>query len=60
MDKALKIIIVVALAAAVVVAVTIRRNRSSGESVPAEYKPEQLLGKGVPALVDLGSDQCIP
>ena len=58
MDKTLKIIIVTVLIAAVATAIVIRRNRSSGEKMPDEYKPEQLLGKGLPTLVDLGSDQC--
>ena len=58
MDKTLKIIIVTVLIAAVATAIVIRRNRSSGEQMPDEYKPEQLLGKGLPTLVDLGSDQC--
>ena len=60
MDKTLKVIIVIVLIAAVVVAVVVRRNRSSDEQVPNEYKPDKLLGKGLPTLVDLGSDQCIP
>jgi thioredoxin 1 len=60
MDKTLKIIIVVILIAAVATVVVVRRNRSGSEQMPAEYKPDQLLGKGLPALVELGSDQCIP
>ena len=60
MDKALKITIVTVLVAAVALAVVVRRNRSGGEHVAAEYRPEQLIGKGLPALVELGSDQCIP
>jgi thioredoxin 1 len=60
MDKTVKVIIITVLIAAVAVAIVVRRNRSGGEPVPAEYEPEQLTGKGLPALVDLGSDQCIP
>lgn len=60
MDKTLKIIIVLVLIAAVGVAVVVRRNTSGGENIPDEYKPDQLLGKGLPALVELGFDQCIP
>jgi thioredoxin 1 len=60
MDKTLKVIIVIVLIAAVALTIIVRRNKSGGERVPAEYQPEQLLGKGLPALVDLGSDQCIP
>lgn len=58
MDKTIKILIVVVLIAAVGVAVVIRRNPSGPEQMPDEYKPEKLLGKGLPTLVDLGSDQC--
>ena len=57
-DKILKIIIVILLIATVVVAIVVRRNRSGSEQMPEEFKPEQLLGKGLPTLVDLGSDQC--
>ncbi|MHC4542512.1 MAG: thioredoxin family protein [Planctomycetota bacterium] len=60
MNKTGKIIVVLGLISAVVVAVAVRRNKSPDEPMPAEYKPEQLTGKGVPALVDLGSDKCIP
>jgi thioredoxin 1 len=60
MNKTGKIVVVVALIAAVVVAIAVRRNRLGGEQMPEQYRPEQLLGKGLPALVDLGSDQCIP
>ena len=60
MDKTLKVIIVAVLIAAVGVAVVVRRNTSGDENIPDEYKPDQLLGKGLPALVELGSDQCIP
>ncbi len=66
-----KIGIVVVLIVAVVVVIAIRQNQSGQDStgpggevtarqIPAEYKPEQLTGKGLPALIDLGSDQCIP
>ena len=58
MDKTVKIVIVIALLAAVVVAVAVRRNESGTLEMPAEYRPEQLTGKGLPALVDLGSDKC--
>jgi thioredoxin len=60
MNKTGKIVIVVALIAAVAVAIAVRRGKSGTGQMPAEYKPEQLVGKGLPALVDLGSDQCIP
>jgi thioredoxin len=60
MNKTGKIVIVVALIAALAVAIAVRRGKSGAGQTPAEYKPEQLVGKGLPALVDLGSDQCIP
>lgn len=59
MDKAIKIILVVGMTAAVVVAVAIRRGGSGPRPAPPEYGPEQLTGKGLPALVDLGSDTCV-
>ncbi|UCE49091.1 MAG: thioredoxin family protein [Phycisphaerales bacterium] len=59
MDKTIKIIIVVALLSAVVVAVAVRKNRAGAQEMPEEYKPENLLGKGLPTLVDLGSDTCV-
>jgi thioredoxin 1 len=60
MDKAIKIAIVAVLIAAVVVAIIVRQNKSGGDKVPEEFTPEQLTGKGLPAMIDLGSDQCIP
>ncbi len=60
MNKTGKIVIVAALIAAVAVAIAVRRNGSGTGPMPAAYRPEQLLGKGLPALVDLGSDKCIP
>ncbi|MHC4301798.1 MAG: thioredoxin family protein [Planctomycetota bacterium] len=59
MDKTVKIIIVVALLAAVVAAVAVRRRGAAALEMPAEYRPERLLGKGLPALVDVGSDKCV-
>ena len=59
MDKTVKIVIVVALLAAVVVAVAVRRNGAGALEMPEEYRPENLMGKGLPALVDLGSDKCV-
>ena len=60
MNKTGKIVVVVALIAAVAVAIAVRRSGPGAEQMPDQYKPEQLLGKGLPAMVDLGSDQCIP
>ena len=28
--------------------------------VPSEFMPKQLTGKGLPVMIELGSDQCIP
>jgi len=60
MNKAGKIAIVAVLITAVVITIAVRQNKSGGDKVPAEFGPEQLTGKGLPVLVDLGSDQCIP
>jgi thioredoxin 1 len=60
MDKAIKIAIVAVLIAAVAVAIAVRRNKSGNDKVPAQLTPEQLTGKGLPVMIDLGSDQCIP
>ena len=60
MNKIGKIVIVVVLIAAVVVVIAVKRNSPGGQQVPAELRPEQLTGKGLPAMIDLGSDQCIP
>ena len=57
-EKTIKIIIVMALVAAVAAVVVVRRARSGNGQMPDEYKPDLLLGKGLPTLVDLGSDQC--
>ena len=60
MDKAIKIAIVAILIAAVAVAIVVRQDKSGSDNVPAEFEPEQLTGKGLPVMIDLGSDQCIP
>ncbi len=60
MNKFGKIAIIVVLIAAVVVAIAVRRNKSVDQQVPAEYKPEQLEVKALPALIDLGAGTCIP
>ena len=76
MNKVGKMAIVVVLIAAVVIVIVIKRNQSSvdkglttgavsigqvtTQQVPAEYKPEQLIGKGLPALIDIGAGTCIP
>ena len=60
MNKAIKIVIVAVLISAVIVAIAVKQNRSGSDLVPAELKPKQLTGKGLPVMIDLGSDQCIP
>jgi len=71
MSKVGKIVIVTVLIAAVVVVLAVKQNRSdqgaatqdgvvASRQVPAEYRPEQLTGKGLPVLIDLGADKCIP
>jgi len=60
MNKAIKIAIVAVLIAAVAVAIAVKQKKAGVEAVPAQFKPEQLTGKGMPALIDLGSDGCIP
>ena len=60
MDKAIKIAIVAVLIAAIAVAIAMRQNKSGSDKVPAQLRPEQLTGKGLPVMIDLGSDQCIP
>lgn len=59
MKTAGKIIIVVILIAAIAVVSTIRQKSHSGGNIDA-LKPEQLLGNGLPVLIDLGAGTCIP
>ena len=68
MNKIGKIAIVIVLVAAVVVVIAIKSNKSGrdtatpggGQQIPAEYRLEQLTGKGLPALIDVGAGTCIP
>lgn len=66
MNKVTRIGIVVVLFAAVAVVIALKdRNRSSnaGEAAPAALGPtagEAAKGPGLPRLVDLGADKCIP
>jgi thioredoxin 1 len=53
MNKFGKIAVVIVLIAAVAVAIAVRKNKSSSQQ-------EQLVGKGLPALIDLGAGTCIP
>ncbi|HUV63867.1 MAG TPA: thioredoxin family protein, partial [Sedimentisphaerales bacterium] len=71
MNKMGKIGIVVVLIVAVVVAIAVRQNKSgqnatgpggqvAAQQLPAEYTPEQITGKGLPVLIDIGAGTCIP
>jgi len=72
MNKLGRIAIVVVLIVAVVVAIAVRQNKSGQKStgqeggevatqqIPAEYTPEQITAKGLPALIDVGAGTCIP
>jgi len=76
MNKIAKVVIVVVLIAAVIIVIAVKRNQSGKDAdaatdaisigpvavgqVPAEYKPENLVGKGLPALIDIGAGTCIP
>lgn len=71
MNKFAKIAIVVILIAAVVVVIAVKSNKSgqgtiapsgggAGQQIPVEYRPEQLTGRGLPALIDVGAGTCIP
>ncbi len=68
MNKNSKVGIVVVLVIAIITVITIKHNKSSLDStvlggvrqIPEEYKIKQLTGKGMPVLVDIGADTCIP
>jgi thioredoxin 1 len=60
MNKTARIVIVAGLIVAVAAVVNLRPHRTAGQSVPDEYRPEHLTGKGLPVLIDLGADSCIP
>jgi len=66
MNRTARIAIVIVLVAAVVVVIAVKSNKSGtagpggGQQIPAEYMPEQLTGKGLPALIDVGAGTCIP
>jgi thioredoxin 1 len=59
MNKIGKVVIVVALINAVAVVMVIK-NSSTGSGVPEEYLPSHLTGKGLPVLIDVGAETCIP
>jgi thioredoxin 1 len=68
MNKTGKIGIVVILVVTIITVIAIKQNKSSQDStvpgsdgqIPEEYKVQQLTGKGIPVLVDVGADTCIP
>lgn len=60
MNKTSKIIVVGALIAGVVVAIVVRQGGPRGEQSQDQYKPEQITGKGLPVLIDIGAGTCIP
>jgi thioredoxin 1 len=41
-------------------AVGVSIGGSVDPQVSAEYRPEQITGKGLPSLIDIGADTCIP
>ena len=41
-------------------AVEVSARKSVEQQVTAEYRPEQITGKGLPSLIDIGADTCIP
>lgn len=59
MSKVGKIVAVIFLIVAVIVVVAVKQKSSSSGDIEA-LRPEQLVGKGLPALVDLGAGTCIP
>jgi len=41
-------------------AVAVSASESAEQQEPAAYRPEQITGKGLPALIDIGAGTCIP
>jgi len=67
MNKIGKIAVVIILIVAAVVLIVIKQRsgpttnpEAPGQQVPEEFKPENLTGKGLPALIDVGAGTCIP
>jgi thioredoxin 1 len=76
MNQTWKVVIVVVLIVAIIGAISVKRNQSARQNnrsltpvslgkastgqVPSEYKVENLTGKGMPVLVDIGADTCVP
>jgi thioredoxin 1 len=71
MNKSARIAVVAVLIVAVIAVLTAKRNKPEedaasspsgaiGRQVPAAYKIENLTGKGLPVLIDVGAETCIP
>ncbi|MEJ2647404.1 MAG: thioredoxin family protein [Sedimentisphaerales bacterium] len=76
MNQTWKILIVVVLIVAIIGVISTKRSQSDKEGagipssvpvsqigdyqIPDEYKVENLTGKGMPVLVDVGAETCIP
>ena len=76
MNQTWKILIVVVLIVAIIGVISVKRNQSEKGTggifepvsmdqaaygqVPDEYKIAALTGKGMPVLVDIGAESCIP
>jgi thioredoxin 1 len=58
MNKLGKILTVAFLIVAVIVIFAVRQVNSSSVDIET-LKPEQLLGKGLPAMIDFGAGKCI-
>lgn len=58
MNQTLKIVIVIALVISAITVLTIKPN----DTVKTDYsvKPHIAISKGIPMLLELGSDQCVP
>lgn len=69
MNQTWKVVIVVVLIISVITVLNIKRNQSEQNSgaatdiaatIDEPAQPDQLVGKDLPKLLDLGSDECIP
>lgn len=71
MNTPTKAVIVTVLVVAVIAVLTVKRNRSAGNEttptsevaapkIPVAYQRESLTGKGLPVLIDVGAETCIP
>ena len=69
MNQTWKSVIVVILIISVITVLNIKRNQAEqgtgaetdiAAQVNEPAQPDQLISEGLPKLIDLGSDQCIP